>query len=563
MKGAQIGATECGNNWIGYVIDHAPGPMMAVMPTVDTAKKNSKQRIQPLIEECDRLKDKVRDPRSRDSSNTVLSKDFPGGVLIMTGANSAVGLRSTPIRNLLLDEVDGYPYDVDGEGDPVSLALARTRTFSKRKIFITSTPTIAGRSQIETFYEESDQRRYYVPCPRCSEMQWLKWPQIKYEIDPKTSEHSNVHYECEYCHGKIENWEKTKMLAAGEWRAERPEKSDTKTVGFHLSSLYSPVGWIGWSDLVKEWRDAQHSRERLRGFVNTVLGETWKDKGEAPNWKRLYERRETYKTNTIPKGVLFLVCGVDIQKDRIECEVVGFGRNKISWSIDYRVFVGDTSQPYSDCWRSLSELVGEVWEVKKGIYLPIKMMAVDSGYNTQVVYSWCRQFSLTKVIAVKGFESQPVIISQPKSADVSSRGKKLRGGLKMFPVGVNIIKSEVYGWLRLDAPDEGQPHAHGFCHFPEYGEEYFKQLTAEELTIKIVKGYKRYVWEKVRDRNEALDCRIYARAAAAMCGIDRFKERNWAALEAFIKEESEETEENVQKPTKKVTIKRRKSTYWE
>src|SRR5512140_434788 len=173
MKGAQIGATECGNNWIGYIIHQAPGPMMAVQPTVEMAKRNSKQRIDPLIEESHALRELVKDPRSRDSGNTILAKEFPGGVLVMTGANSAVGLRSMAARYLFLDEVDAYPGDVAGEGDPVNLALARTRTFARRKVLMCSTPKVTGLSRIEAAFEDSDQRHYWVPCPGCSEYQVL------------------------------------------------------------------------------------------------------------------------------------------------------------------------------------------------------------------------------------------------------------------------------------------------------------------------------------------------------------------------------------------------------
>jgi phage terminase large subunit GpA-like protein len=181
MKGSQVGATESGGNWIGYVIHHAPGPMLAVQPTVELAKRFSQQRIDPLIEESPRLREKVAPTRSRDAGNTVLSKEFPGGILVMTGANSAVGLRSMPVRYLFLDEVDAYPPSADDEGDPVALAEARTRTFSwRRKVFLASTPTIKGLSRIEREYEASDQRRYFVPCPHCGEKQrlkfeWLRW----------------------------------------------------------------------------------------------------------------------------------------------------------------------------------------------------------------------------------------------------------------------------------------------------------------------------------------------------------------------------------------------------
>jgi phage terminase large subunit GpA-like protein len=234
MKGAQIGGTECGNNWIGYVIDKAPGPMLVVQPTVEMGKRWSKGRLAPLIEDSPSLRDKVKDPRSRDSGNTVQSKEFPGGVIVVTGANSAVGLRSMPVRYLFLDEIDAYPGDVDGEGDPVSLAIQRTSTFARRKILLVSTPTIQGLSRIEQEFEASDKRYFHVPCPFCGHYQRLVWSNVKFDATLK-----HVYYECENCHKQIQNHHKTEMLERGKWIAENPM---SRVAGFHLSSLYSPVG---------------------------------------------------------------------------------------------------------------------------------------------------------------------------------------------------------------------------------------------------------------------------------------------------------------------------------
>src|SRR4051812_16970529 len=221
MKGAQIGGTECGNNFLGYVIHHAPGPIMSIQPTVEMAKRNSKQRIDPLIEESPVLRNLVQSPRSRDSGNTILSKEFAGGILVMTGANSAVGLRSMAARYLFLDETDAYPADVGGEGDPIRLALARTRTFARRKVFLVSTPKITGASRIEAAYEDSDQRRYWVPCPHCAEFQVLRFAQLRWP----PGEPQQAVYICEHCGARIENYQKHGMLAQGEWRASAPGPS--------------------------------------------------------------------------------------------------------------------------------------------------------------------------------------------------------------------------------------------------------------------------------------------------------------------------------------------------
>lgn len=567
QKGAQVGATEIGNNWIGYIIDHAPGPTLAVSPTVELAKRNSKQRIAPLIEECPRLASKVKSPRSRDSGNTVMVKEFPGGILVLTGANSAVGLRSVPAKNVFGDEIDAYPGDVDGEGDPIKLMQARQRTFSKRKLFLASTPTIEGRSRIQLEFDQSDQRYYFLPCPHCNHMQHLIWAQIKWPTDDPLS----AKYECENCEELIENWQKTKMLEAGKWIATNPECKNKKVAGFHLNSLYSPVGWASWGELAVEFVEAKNNREQLRTFVNTVLGETWKDKGEAPDWKRLWERREKYKINSIPDPVLFLTAGADIQKDRIEVEIVGWGRNKRSWSIDYRVYMGDTSHLSGEPWQRLAEMLTEVWD-KNGIELGIKLLAIDSGYNTQTVYSFVRQYTVNKVIAIKGQDGLPVMIGAPRGVDVNKQGKKLRKGLKLFNLGVGVIKGELYGFLKIPSPGPDDPEPHGFCRFPEYGEDYFKMLTAEELQVKIVKGFKRFEWVKVRERNEALDCRVYARAAASIIGMDRFKDQHWRIMESQLgvvsqdpteknPESTGQSENKLENTPQKVTIVRRKSKF--
>ncbi|TAN55477.1 MAG: hypothetical protein EPN20_20195, partial [Magnetospirillum sp.] len=283
----------------------APGPVLAVQPTVEMAKRNSRQRIDTLIDESPILRERVKPARSRDAGNTMLSKDFPGGTLVMTGANSAVGLRSMPARYLFLDEVDAYPASADEEGDPVALACARMATFAHRaKAFLVSTPTIRGLSRIEREFEASDQRRFFVPCPHCGEMQWLKFDRLKWDKGQPAS----VHYLCESCDPPITESAKAGMLTAGEWRATAVAE-DPGTVGFHISALYSPPGWQSWESIVRMWETAQGNDDALRVFKNTVLGETWTESGEAPDWQRLYDRREAWANGTVPAGGLFLTAG--------------------------------------------------------------------------------------------------------------------------------------------------------------------------------------------------------------------------------------------------------------
>lgn len=530
MKAAQLGATEMGSNWIGYVIHHAPGPMMAVWPTVEMAKRNSKQRIDPLIEESAALAELIAPARSRDSGNTILAKEFRGGVLVMTGANSAVGLRSMPVRYLFLDEVDGYPLDVEGEGDAISLAEARTRTFARRKIFIVSTPTISGASAIEREYEASDQRRYFVPCPHCSHRQWLRFEQLRWDKgQPETAA-----YICEDCDTAIAEHHKTWMLEHGDWRA----LAEGKTAGFHLSSLYSPVGWRAWRDIAAAWEAAVNkesgSAAAIKTFKNTELGETWIEEGEAPDWQRLVERREDYRIGSVPLGGLLLVGAADVQKDRIEASVWAFGRGKESWLIEHRVLMGDTAR--DAVWKALAAMLAEQWTHASGTAMPLARFALDTGFATQEAYAFVRACHDPRVMAVKGVAHGAALIGTPTAIDVSQGGKKLRRGIKVYSVAGGIAKLEFYNNLRksADVGEDGLTPVFpaGFVHLPKIDAEFIQQLCAEQLiTRRDRNGFPVREWQKMRERNEALDCYVYARAAASSAGLDRFEERHWRELE--------------------------------
>ena len=535
MKAAQLGATEMGSNWIGYVIHHAPGPMMAVWPTVEMAKRNSKQRIDPLIEESPALAGLIAPARSRDAGNTILAKEFRGGVLVMTGANSAVGLRSMPVRYLFLDEVDGYPLDVEGEGDAISLAEARTRTFTRRKIFIVSTPTIAGASSIEREYEASDQRRYFVPCPHCAHAQWLRFEQLRWERGrPET-----VAYICESCEMPIAEHHKTSMLAQGQWRATAP--GNGRTAGFHLSSLYSPVGWRTWREIAAAWESAidktTGSASAIKTFKNTELGETWVEDGEAPDWQQLLERREDYRIGTVPHGGLLLVGGADVQKDRIEVSVWAFGRGKEAWLVEHRVLMGDTAR--DPVWTQLRAMLAETWTHACGAQLPLARFAIDTGYATQEAYTFVRACRDPRVMAIKGAARGAALIGTPTAVDVSVGGKKLRRGLKLYSVTVGIAKQELYNHLRKQASvaEDGTTLTYppGYIHLPKVDAEFLQQLCAEQLvTRRDRNGYPKREWQKLRERNESLDAFVYCRAAASAAGLDRFEERHWRELERSL-----------------------------
>jgi phage terminase large subunit GpA-like protein len=529
MKAAQVGATEAGNNWIGFVMHHAPGPMLAVQPTVELAKRNSTQRVDPLIEESPALRELVKPARSRDSGNTKLSKDFPGGLLILTGANSAVGLRSMPARYIFLDEVDVYPASVDDEGDPVGLAEARSLTFAhRRKVFLVSTPTVRGMSRIEREYEASDQRRFFVPCPHCGAMQWLKFERLRWE----KGRPSSAAYWCEDCDTPISEHHKTAMLEAGEWLATAVSQNP-RTVGFHLSALYSPPGWKSWADIAQDKEAASGSDEAQRVFRNTVLGETWVESGEAPDWQRVADRREEWRAGIIPAGGLFLTAGADVQKDRIEADVWAWGRGLESWLIEHIMIPHGPGDP--EAWRQLDELLGRTWLHHSGAAMSVSRLAIDTGYEPSAVYAWARRAGIGQVSPVKGMESfnRASPVTGPTFVDVTRAGKRLRRGARLWTVAVSTFKTETYRFLRLQRPEAGTAFPPGTVHLPSWiDSEWIKQLVAEQLvTVRNKRGFSHLEWQKLRERNEALDARVYARAAAWIVGADRWSEAKWRDLE--------------------------------
>lgn len=551
MKGAQLAFTEIGLNWIGYSIHIDPCSMLLVMGTEDALKTNTAMRIDPMIASTPPLAAKIPPSAAKTGKNNIFQKQYEGGILSMAGANSASGLRSMPIRFLMLDEVDSYPADLDGEGSPVKLAEVRTSNYPNKKIYKISTPTLKGRSLIEKEYENTDKRMYFVPCPHCGMLQVLKWENMQWELGNDPTKADKVWYECEACHEAIDEKHKTDMLESGEWKATDPKRSNPERVGYFLSSLYSPYGWFSWRQMVNEYLEALNDEVKMKTFWNTRLGLPYAISGEAPSWEILMNRTESYAPNKPPIGVTFLTAGVDIQRDRIELEIVGWGRDKRSWSIDYRVLMGDTAD--KPVWDKLARVLEETWEREDGLQMPILKMAVDSGDHTSHVYNFVRRFDVTRVVAVKGQASKAMIWSRPNQVDVTAQGVKV-GMVSLYSIGVNMLKSELYNYLRLHKDEHGNA-PHGYCHFPDaYPAEFFKGLASEQLQeVRNTKGYTVLQWVKTYRRNEPLDCRNYARAAASMLQYDNFNEADFEALEAgYGKREAA-----------KDTPKKKRSSFWD
>ncbi len=495
MKGAQTGGTEAGLNAIGYWIDHAPGTILAVWPSLDMVRRNSRVRIEPLIEGTPSLRAKIAPARAKDPGNTVTQKEFAGGTLVMTGANSATGLRSLPARYLVLDEVDGFPVDADNEGDPVALAIQRTATFrGRRKILMISTPTDAGASRIEKAFRETDQRRYFVPCHHCGTFQVLKWSGVKWpEGEPR-----RAFYACEECGGVIEERDKPSMLAAGEWRPTEP--GDGRTAGFHLPALYSP--FETWGEIAAEFVIVHRDALRLRVWTNTKLGEPFEDRESAAIEASGFLSRLEDFGQRLPEKIAVVTAGVDVQADRLALEIVGWGAGEESWSLEYSELWGNPAEP--DLWATLDGELSRTFDHPRAGPMPIRATCIDSGgHHTQTVYRYARDRAGRAVWAIKG-RGGPGIPLWPR--------RPPRPNEKVYSpyvLGVDAGKEVVTTRLRI--AESGA----GYCHFPEGRDlDYFRMLGAERLVRTYRRGVAFRQWRKdPAVNNEGLDCRIYAFAA--------------------------------------------------
>lgn len=520
IKSAQVGATEVILNWIGWFIATQRAPMMVVQPTIDVAERFSKQRLASMIDDCPQLRELIPPARSRDSGNTTLLKEYPGGVVVLSGANSAASLRSLPIRYLALDEVDAYPYDLDGEGDPISLAEARSTTFPRRKIFLCSTPTIESLSRIHKEWLASDQRRYHVPCPQCGDYQPLQWDHLTW---PPGEPHRAV-YACPSCGAVIPEHHKTTMLAAGEWRATRPE---SPVPGFHLNALYAPLGLgLSWAELAAEWDGCQRDPNRQKVFVNTRLGECYADPDEKLDWEEIKARAGGYAVRTVPPGCLLISAGIDVQKDRFAVLLLGWGRNNVVWLLDYQELPADPTRPGD--WQALDEHLLTPFRNSRGASIKVTAAAVDCGYLTDDVLYFTRA-RRGRIIAVKGAsQSNRSLIGKPSKVDYTWRGSVIKQGAEIYLIGGDTAKHWLFARL---ASDRKHPPQERQIRFPEgLDDSFYVMLTAESWDPN------KRRWIKLRPRNEALDTFCYALAAAMQPAVrvHTWREGHWAKLEAAL-----------------------------
>lgn len=560
MKGSQTGGTEgLILNAAGYWIHHAPGRMLLIRPDEDEARDFSVQRVKPMI----RLTPELSKRCDAGEASNVMLMDFPGGSLKLAGARAPAGLRSKPVPYVLGDEIDNWPADSGGEGDPLTLATKRQTNFPNRKTSLVSTPVDDEDSRILEWWLRGDRCTFWLPCPQCDELFVLEWQGICIpEDEDGTKRPEQTHYVCPNNGCVVDNGDKAEMLPRGIWRpladltplermaalrvvglasenGEVDERVDDVTSephvrSFHLSSLYSPVGWLDWAQISRDFLLVRKDPVKLKTFVNTALGQTWKQSdGETVGSTPLYERRADW--GRLPHDrVAFLTAGVDVQADRLECEVVGWGRGFESWSVDYLVIPGDPTG--RTVWEDLDAVLARKYPTSTGGTLRVEAACIDSGYEAKRVYEYVKKRWKRRVWAVKGRaetkdEHEIWPLTWNKSQDKAARFKL---------IGTKRAKRHVY--TRLAATEPGP----GYCHVPsERPLWWFQQLTAEKWQRKYHRGKAYREWHLPKDgpskgRNEALDCRVYAYAAAH--GLERSGRRIDEVLDRRTPEADEAVE---------------------
>lgn len=492
---SQVGKSEILLSAIGYYAHQDPSPILLVQATEEAAKGFSKERVAPMFEASSALQGLLA-PELRSPTNTTMLRQFPGGLLACAWSGSAASLASRPIRVVLGDELDRWTDSTGRDGDPWAQAVQRAANFFNRKIVAVSTPTDEGFSAIARLYEDSDQRRYHVPCPRCGVLQALQWSGVVYKDLADAVDLDGISYRCVHCGGRIEEREKPAMLAEGMWVADNPGHPHR---GYQISAIYSP--WVRWRELAEKWIKANADRDHrgLKEFVNLSLGETWQEDTERITVEGLEKNREHYLAE-VPHGVLFLTCGVDVQDNRLELEVRGWGEGKESWGIEYAILPGDTS--LAPVWALLDQHLQRPRLRADGRGVTISCTCIDSGgHRTDEVYAFTRDRLVRNVFAIKGGAGS----GKPIAGKPSIVQRTL-----LYHLGVDGAKETIFSRLALAEPGPG------YMHWPigkGYDDEYFKGLLSETRRRKMVDGRPRLVWVQLRPRNEPLDCAVYATAA--------------------------------------------------
>jgi phage terminase large subunit GpA-like protein len=485
----------------GYFMHIDPRPIMNLRPTLDDAKLFSRERWSAMVEESPVLRQIVEDTRTRDGENTMFYKKFLGGYTFFAGANAPAGLLAQEFSLLLADEIDLYPANAGGHGDPLDLADVRLLNYEKvgqALSILTSTPTIKGSSRIETAYNLGDQRRLFVPCQRCGEFQEILWSSIKWTELKREPE--NACFQCVFCEGLNEDDEKEEILANWEWRAHAEFKG---TASFKLLGTYSPeITWGGMAVKLTEAKRAK-SYEKYQVWVNSTLGELF-EQGEGLDEEEVLFHREAYAA-PVPAGVCYITFGADVHPDRIEVEILGWGLDDETWSIDYKTLLGNTETFPAPVWDDLFDYLTTDWKHEFGVTMRATAGAIDTGgHSTDATYKFCYRYRAQRWFAIKGANVPGRPIAPKKPSRVGTPR------VKLYLLGTEAAKDKAAAMFRVTKPGPG------FCHVPDtYSDEWFKQITSEKRIRSVHRGFSVWRWVKVREsaRNEAWDARVYAIAA--------------------------------------------------
>lgn len=533
---SRTGKTETEMNLTGYTIDHDPKHILWVYPTLDSAKKWRKEFFNPMAENSPCFKGKIRNPRSRDSDNTMFSIGFPGGRCAVIGANSPSAFRQIQSPIVICEEVDAMEDTV--EGDPIALAFKRADNYPDCVKVVSSSPTVKGMSRVWDWLEKSDFRKWYCPCPRCQHEQVLMWANVRFSwpgADGKeVADPERACYVCENCKVELNDDERRAMVRKGRWVATQ---EFTGIRGYWLNGLVTlfPAS-RGFKNrmhqFAKEFLDAKKGGiETLKTWTNTFLCETWEEAGESISAEVLYNRREDYLANPVdggrpvlPAGVLVLTAGVDVQANpaRIEYEIVGAGEGGETWGVQYGII--EKRSTWNAAFDELDRRLQIPWLSEHGFELTPAAVGVDSGHETDEVYAYVRRCQPRRVYAFKGSAEgygEP-IVSRPRKSGVRA--------VALHMIGTVTAKADLFSRMRIAEPGPGM------MHFPieaarGYDAEYFRQLSSEVLVQKYIGGRKVVKFVKPAGRrNEALDIRCYAHAALVLLNPDYAKIKEKAGI---------------------------------
>ena len=507
---SQLMKTQVGLNWIGANIHQAPANMLVLLPTDKLAKRVS-SRIEKTIQAVPELRDRVSKPRSRDSKNTVDTKEFIGGTLYITTAGSAANLAEVPARYIYGDEIDRWEVSIDGEGNPIELAENRATTFGRNaKFYYTSSPTEEGASAIDDLFKQGDQQRFYVPCPSCGHMHILQQDALRWNED-----FTDAWMICPACEFEIRNHHKSTMLPVGEWRQH--SSGDGETVSFELPAFYAPIGWVSFLALAKQYDKAKTAMakgdyESMQVFYNTRLALTWSNKDEVVKSDQLKAAAEDYRLGIVPLNGLILTAAVDTQGNRLEVKINAWGPGLERWVVNTHVIAGDPHE--AETWAALDKILTEPVQHEAGKPMIISAVGIDTGgHATQEVYDFCRRRKRRyingreqRVLAIKGASKagRPIISSRPSMVDINLRGRIEKHGAMLWMIGTDTAKDWIYNRLLLTSGP-------GAIHYSkELPDEYFEQMVSEYRKTRYVKGYKRIEWHKDKSvRNEQFDLEVY------------------------------------------------------